>query len=322
MASFQDYKNILTRRPAPKTVDPQSTLLEQSNDLGNSDDLEDSDLPQTGHVPELIDLTEEPRPGGEHPVLTITSHFNRPRERIHDRHSEIALHVVRKLNKDGDTISVHLAVYSPHIQQALRSELTDYDFLNLAADPIIIPKPFAPLFHRKKQLREYTNNLAEGSEERTHMDVLMGQFYNEYMKKAETIFANEVQAGKKVRFEYLWTLFPGEAEVLVEHPHYQEVQRVVHCQQFDGETPSCTIHTWRWGYNAGKFGPCKEAINIADFSGTKHVSRLPCYPLEFMADKEREELRSRLINRGRKWKELIGPRHQEYNGAKDCQKMY
>ena len=248
MALLDEYKQALSSAIVPITnncvVDPQ-----RSNDhirraeSPAPDPDEEQDI--AGSKADLIDLTAKERPGGEHPMIVQTSQFKKPRTTDVGRFDEYALRFLRKLNKDGDDMGTDLVIDSPLIQKALRSIMSSYAFLNLAADPIVIPKPFAPLFHYRKELLEYTSSAERTDIEKEHMRVLMNAFFEPCMADTQRIFTEEVPKGR-VRFEYLWTLFRAEDDVIIHNEHFREIHRVMHCEERltdDGEV--FTIYTWR-----------------------------------------------------------------------------
>lgn len=260
----------------------------------------------------LIDLTQKERSGGES-VITQTSHFKRPR--IHDdRFSSYALQVLRRLNQHGQSLRTELVVHSPHLQKALREILSSYAFYNLAADPIVIAKPYAPIFHYRKELMAYAEAKERSDEERAHLKVLDEEFYKPYLGEVERIFTEEIPKGR-VRFEYLWTLFRAEDDIVHHTEHFREVHRVMHCEEVvRGDDEYFHLYTWRWGYNAGKFGPCSETIVIPKFSSTREISQLLCFPIKLLAGSEQDAIYGQLIERGRKWMKLMKSAFRSYDG--------
>jgi hypothetical protein len=285
---------------------PQNALEDQTGVTNSSDSI------SPGSRADLIDLTERQKVGGE-PTITQTGPWKRPRTDV-GRYSEYALRVLRKLNKDGDPIRTELIISSPHIQKALRDIMSTYAFYNLEADPIVICKPYAPLFHYRKELKIYADDDKRSNEERVHMHALMEQFYGPYLGETERIFAEEIPKGR-VRFEYLWTLFRAEDDILHHTEHFRELHRVMHCEhRTTGDGEIFCIYTWRWGYNAGKFGPCSETIIMPKFSSTREIDQLLCFPVKLLEQEEQNLIFNTLIQRGKKWKELIKPSHQTYDG--------
>ena len=263
---------------------------------------------------DLIEITEKQRPGGEQPIVTVTDAFSRAREDT-GRFSEYAVCLIQKLDKDGVKISTELAIRSPIIQRALRSILSGYAFLNLVADPIVIVKPYDALFHYREEIREYTKSANRTDEERRHMEVLVDRFFRLYLQPIEKIYMEEVPKGK-ISFDMLWTLYKAEDNVLVQDQHFQEIHRVVHCEEKKDKDNERVFHlyTWRWGYNAGEFGPTPETIMIPAFASTRQIEQINCFPLNMLDENKRKQLCQQSIARGHAWKTLIHPTHRIYNG--------
>ena len=260
---------------------------------------------------QLIDLAAKVQPGGE--VKTFaTGHFKRSQANI-GRFAEYAVRVLRTVNKDGDQIRTELLVGSPHIQKALREILPSYAYLNLAADPIVIAKPYDSIFHYREELQAYATSKDRSDDEKAHMGILVEDFMSDYLGETLRTFTEEVPKGR-VQFQYLWTLFQGEDEIIHHSECFRELHRVVDCEYATmGDTRVFHIYTWRWGYNAGKFGPCSETITIPSFTSTRQIQQLDCFPLRLLDLKDQKELYQDLIERGRKWKELIRPAHRSYS---------
>ena len=266
-----------------------------------------------GSKPDLIDLTAKERSGGEHPSIVQTSQFKKPRATELGRFDEYALRFVRLLNKHGDSKGAELVIASPHIQAALRSIVSSYAFLNLAADPIVIPKPFAAIFHYRKELEEYTKSDTRSNIEKKHMEVLMDDFLKPYLGDSLKIFNEEVPKGR-ISFGHLWTLYCAGDDVIVQNEHFREMHRVMHCEESFTDGKSFTIYTWRWGYSAGKFGPCAETLVIPEFTLTRSIKQLSCFPVKLLHPDEKKELVRSLIDRGMRWRRLISPTQMQYSG--------
>ena len=316
MDLLDEYRQALSNPMTPITGNhlaiPQNPE-EQMHRVESPTPSPDTEPSIAGSKPDLIDLTAKERSGGEHPSIVQTSQFKRPRATDVSRFDEYALRFVRLLNKDGDSKGTELVIASPHIQAALRSIASSYAFLNLAADPIVIPKPFAALFHYRKELEEYTKSDTRSDIERKHMEVLMDDFLKPYLGDTLRIFNDEVPKGK-IRFGHLWTLFCAGDDVIVQTEHFQEMHRVMHCEERVTDVKLFTMYTWRWGYNAGKFGPCAETLVIPEFTLTRSIKQLSCFPVKLLHPEEKEQLVRSLIDRGMRWRRLISPTQMQYSG--------
>ena len=66
--------------------------------------------------------------------------------------------------------------------------------------------------------------------------------------------------------------------------------------------------------NSGRaFGRARSRIIIAPFAGTIKINSLDAYPIRFHTNEQ--ELREKLITRGRKWASLAGIHHVMYSGT-------
>lgn len=318
--NMSTLSDLYDRAIANQAIDDSSTTeantaTPSSSNPGDTEDIIES----KGALLDLIDLTVRDRPGAENPSIAPTSHFKRPRAQF-DLYSEYALRVMRKVDKDGNDAGkkeISLEISSPVIQGVIRRVMASYAFLNLGADPIVIPHPFAPMFHYRKELKDVASS-SKSEIERLHMQFLMDKFMRPYLSETERIFDDEVPTGK-VRFEYLWTLFRAEDEVIKHTNHYREAHRVMHYEVLAADGSECFyLYTWRWGYNAGKFGPCSETIMIPKFSSTRRIEQLPCFPIKYLGTAERIQMCKDLVERGKTWRELIKPSHRMYTGKIVC----
>jgi len=263
-----------------------------------------------GTDPSIVDLTATAGSGREEPAVVLTSTYKRPRT-DNGQWKEKALRVIRRIDKEGNDAGVKLEISSPSIQKALIKELSNYTFLNLQAKPIVIAKPFAPLFHCQDALLEYAKAPERTPEEVEHLNLLTKTFYDAYMRKPMEHYKQGITNGMVI-FSHLWMLFPDGDDILVQTPQYGEIRRVVECvEELDG---GFMIYTWRWGYNAGKFGPCLETLKIPAYTGGRAIDQLPYYPLKMLTKLDQDAIRQKMISRGHRWRHMIQPSYKEYKG--------
>jgi hypothetical protein len=72
------------------------------------------------------------------------------------------------------------------------------------------------------------------------------------------------------------------------------------------------VHCWNLRYEAGFVTPMQSKAKIPRFDGEKEITSLPAYPTNFHPDDA--ALRSRLIERGKKYWNLCEPSYQEHTG--------
>jgi hypothetical protein len=261
---------------------------------------------------ELIDITEKEKKYGEQPVITITSPFHTAKE-DRGRYSDFAMLIRRKIDKEGDSVSTEVEIRSPIIRKALQGILATYAFLNLAATPIVIAKPYSALFHHREDIRNYAISPERSPEEKRHLAVLT-DFLAKYIGPAEKMY-QQMNLKGMIRFDLLWTLFRAEDDVISQAEHFKEVYRVVHCEQKTKEDETFfLIQVWRWGYSAGKFGPVQETLMIPEFSSTRRITQLPIFPFRCLSEDNQRAIYSEVVERGRQWRNLIHASYRQYNG--------
>jgi hypothetical protein len=81
------------------------------------------------------------------------------------------------------------------------------------------------------------------------------------------------------------------------------------CQGLPCFWATCKYVDW----DGAKFGTQKMQLSIGQYSGTRPISSLRVYPLEY--HHEADILRKRLIARGAKAEELAGPNYRAYQGV-------
>jgi hypothetical protein len=298
-----------------KTDSASSPTEDDLNSIGSAQhESEDGDNFKTTMI-ELVDITEKDKGYGDQPSVYLTSKLHQAKEN-RGKYDGFALLLRRKVDKEGDAISTALEVQSPIIRHALQVVLSSNAYLNLAASPIIIKKPYDALFHYRKELREYASAAVRTKEEKEHLSVLI-EFMKLNLDAIERLYEQMVPKGM-VTFDLLWTLFRSEDDLLLQTENYQECYRTIYSEtRFINEQKFLEIEAWRWGYNGSKFGPSIEKLLIPAFSASRRITQLPVFPLNSIVipDQEKQsQLRSRLIERGRKWRGLVGICHREYNG--------
>jgi hypothetical protein len=302
---------------SPYNIYQQVPLVKPASDAtvvpGDPASADDSPPPQPGLECRIVDLTATARPGGEHALIVPTIAWKRPRTDT-GRYKDKALRVMRHIDGKGNEIKTELEVGSPYLQKAIRETMANYTLLNLEADPIVIEKPYAPLFHCHNALIAYAQCPERTEIQKQHLELLTKDFHDNYLRESARQYEADIENGK-VRFSNLWMLFEAGDDILVTNPQYQEVHRVMDCfEETVKEEAVFTIYTWRWGYNASKFGPCSETLIIPKYAQTRSIVQLPYYPLKALKEAQREIIQRDLIARGRKWRHLIEPSYKSYKG--------
>jgi hypothetical protein len=256
---------------------------------------------------DLIDIIETEGRWGDRSTITLTADVHKAKGEK-QRYQEYAIILRRHRDPDNVPRSTRLEIRSPIIRAALQEVLGDYSTINMDSDPITLDKPYAPLFHYRKELREYA----------AHMDILI-QFMKKYLYEIERTY-ERLLPSELTTYNLLWTLFRPEDVVIARRDHFAEAYVVDSCSVTDvgkdGETVMVLNLVGRhWDYNGARFGPVTTPIIIGHFLGTKKIRDLDVYPIAYHEDADGGDLREKLITRGMKWRTILDVTHREYDGT-------
>jgi hypothetical protein len=295
--------------------------------------LGDVEAPQEEPIQLKVDLIDirEKEQWGDSPLITLTPSRHQAKANIFAKYEDYALVLRRRMNANGEKTTTNLEIRSPQIQKAFRTILGDYPSINFDSTLIIIPKPYAPLFHYRKELRAYTADLSRTEEEKEHLDVLM-KFMEKNLSQTEREWSYS-QPYEMISYPLLWTLFRPEQVIIAQGDHFDECY-VVDSFEYIYEvrpgteidlTPYFKIHARRWDYNGTRFGMSEEKLKIREFSTLVKIDTLLVYPIEFHKKEDLGSLKQRLIARGRKWRTILEKSHRKYHGEiglKVCTKPF
>jgi hypothetical protein len=267
---------------------------------------------------ELVDIREKEQ-WGDTPLITLTPSRHQARSST-GKYEDYILVLRRRINIMGDRTTTDLEIRSPHILKAFRVILGDYPSINTDSTLVVIPKPYAPLFHFRKELRGYASDDSRTVVEKEHLDVLM-KFMKKNLSQTERDARNS-EPFQMVSYPLLWTLFRPEEVVIAQGDHFDECYMVdsfeyveeVRPGTDDNLTPYFQIHVKRWNYNGTRFGMSEEKLKIREFLTPVKIDTLMVYPIRFHKKEDTTSLTERLIARGRKWRSIVDKTHKYYNG--------
>lgn len=276
---------------------------------GNQDGSEEQ---SDALIVELVDVTETETRWGD--ISTSVRTADRQKGRDLDRFANYAVVLRRRMNHQEEPKSTHLEIRSPIIRAALKIICADNPYTNINSDPIIISKPYVPLFHYRQEIRDYANDKVRTEQEKKHMQILLS-FMDKHLGKTVEEYDRLLPAGM-VSFGILWTLFRPEAIVVAQRDHYIQcfVTESFDVTMVDGN-PALYVIVRSWDYNGSRFGPLKTSRIIRHFNGLQKISALEIYPIEFHKEPDGSDLREKLIARGQKWRQLVDVSHRMYNGT-------
>ena len=158
----------------------------------------------------------------------------------------------------------------------------------------------------------------------SHVNFLTTYLSTTYAQDIETL--SSLLTSQEISFKYVWALFRPRRIVFFNCPvtNQPRAGRVVGTEfqesafglSRSGNNGAWDVILESVGWNAtgsGKgFGLSEVRVSIWGFEGTVRISSLACFPIEYHVGEE--ELRKKLILRGRKWRDLAGVHHRYYEG--------
>lgn len=309
VALYNEARRLTRPRPSQGTSTPRETEPEKQTD---SETETGFDAEPGAKRTELADVTERERQYGDQPLITLTSSYLKAKDNL-GKFDDYALVLRRLVDKDGDAKTTTLEIRSPILRDALKQALADYTSLTLQTCPILIQKPYNPLFHYRHEIRQYAKAPERTAEEKPHLDLLL-TFMQANLAATERLYDQLVPNGL-ITFELLWALFRVEDVIIHQTDYYRQAYRVLSCDKITRDNDTVfEIKAWRWGYNGTRFGPSPETVIIPHFPGQRRIRDLDVYPLQILPDEECQLLQSEFTKRGRKWKSLVDVSLGEYDG--------
>jgi len=262
--SYQEYIELCD-------VKDRSVEKKDKPIAGSDGGDEDTETPKV----EPVDITQKKDKyrHRQHAMLTGARYQAR---HFGDEFEEYAI-VHRRSIDTEENITITLEVRSTIIRKALQLVLGDYPQFNLRSNPIVMKKPYVPLFHYRKEIREYTDRKDLSEKEKMHMLVLI-KFMDRNFQDEEEEYNRLVPFGV-ISYDLLWTLLhPGQI-VIKESDKLSECFKVVSFDCVGGDSPMLSILATSWNYDGAKFGHADEYLSMDSFSRTRKIDSLEVWPL-------------------------------------------
>ena len=171
--------------------------------------------------------------------------------------------------------------------------------------------------HRANQIGLETENAIQGE---TGHFIALKSFMDINLKDTRFEYRRLVKKQRMVSFEILWTLFKPRSRVIEQNDYY--VQAYLVESSFLTEQNGVGIQVVdcvSWDYDGICYGPKTKRFYIDSFPGTKRVSALPLYPIQFH-DKFKHHsdysLSRMLVDRGKDWRQLLKNAYCRYQSSK------
>ena len=220
-----------------------------------------------------------------------------------------------------------LEIVSRDLWSLLKTILSHYPYHIFQGDPVTITSPYEGLILNWDKLEKAANeSSSEEKDDQARKDLKLlletissgsgDQKLDKYFK-----IRDSHREQKLVTFESLWTLFAPGTLVYGKPFLGQDQVFIVHDNispwpNNGRKTSTWTLKCWTYDWNGKTFKRMALRLDIESFEGTRPISSLPFYPLDY--HQELEVLKKRLFERGAKYKRFCtakeGSRMFDYRG--------
>ncbi|KAJ2992830.1 hypothetical protein NUW58_g2038 [Xylaria curta] len=204
-----------------------------------------------------------------------------------------------------------IVIQSPLLKSVLHHVLKDYPGVTTTLSRLIFSAPFKPFVHRRQQLLAALND-EHDDETKNHMRLLHDVLHRELK---DVIAATEDYAKNKVvTYEHIWTLFQPGCIVYASRFGRSVAVRLVDGQFINHQRmgPCFQLKCDRVDWDGSRFGYDVSPHFITPFEGTTPIVELECFPLSYHPEKE--GIKEKLIDRGRRFEMLAGYHYKAYRG--------
>ena len=225
--------------------------------------------------------------------------------------SAMLLKATIKQNGHGDPVDVHvgLEIQSARLRKLFQLHARHYTELYLMANPIVVEFPFRCLFFLRHKFQELIAEAETPDDTREELKILIGFIEdNPWIRQHIEYFDKVVQKRNQVTFKMLWLIFPPGTLVVVADSEEERstggsgylVESIV-ADSSDGDI--WVLNLLQGYHSGGSFSIRRTRRTIHHFYGRKKISfpDLKVVPLPLIPKAEREELRQRLIERGKRY---------------------
>ena len=237
------------------------------------------------------------------------------------RFDSVVMQIYKRVDKDKTYNNVPtyrtslIKTQSPIIIDYLRSILEGSDVV-FGQKHVEISSPFQPLYFAWSTIESAFNTAQQDSDQKEyrHLEVLwkfMGEELRETFERVRTL-----RSEGRIPYDLLWTLFPQGSFVISTANGYQQVYRVLSCGR-DTIGHRDSDNTWIircefTQFDGYEYGYSEMTFPMPHFYDTKPITSLPIYPWDYV--RGTEELRQRLIERGRAVLDFQGRDFKFYDG--------
>lgn len=203
-----------------------------------------------------------------------------------------------------------IVVQSPLLKQVLGSVLKDYPGITTTLDRLTFRAPFHPFVHRWKNLLEALGS-EQDSESKSHLELLHRVLEAELrddLKARDDFILNGV-----ITYSTIWMIFEPGTFIFAVKDGQDCAAKLINGNSQQTQygyryVAGCQVVDW----DGEKFGLGDVDFHVWEFEGTREITKLSAYPLEYHPNLVK--VKEALIRRGKEFEELSGYHYKNYDG--------
>lgn len=202
-----------------------------------------------------------------------------------------------------------IIVQSPLLKPLLEEVFEGFEGITAGLKKVVFTKPFAPFFYRWARFKKAIESV-EDDATRQHAKLLYDVLSDE-LDETITEYQDLLSHGV-ITYRYLWTLFkPGDLLLC----QFKGQEMMMKLQSSEYESGGFCLYSKYVDWNGYHFGYASSNFIISPFEGTRPITDLDAYPVQF--NSEAGAIESRLATRGKKFVALQGYHYKMYRGFAD-----
>ena len=204
-----------------------------------------------------------------------------------------------------------IVVQSPLLKQVLGTVLKNYPGITTTLDRLTFKAPFQPFVHRWKSLLEALES-EQNAEAKAHLELfhrILEAELRDDLKARDDFIVNGV-----ITYDTAWMIFEPGTVVFTVRDGQNIAAKLVNGNYQQTRCGNCySLSCQNVDWDGENFGLGSATFNVWEWEGTKKITKLSAYPLEYHSHLER--VKEDLISRGKAFEDLSGYHYKNYQGV-------
>ena len=184
-----------------------------------------------------------------------------------------------------------------------------YEGITPSLKSLVLKAPFRPFFYRWEYFKELFVQIDEEfSPASGYVSLLYDLLHPEIQPQIDEV--KDLIDNRVITYKLLWALFRPNQQLYSDSDSHNGM--CVHKNFEYNDDGSFDVKAMFVDWDGTQFGYRSTTVSIQEFDGTKPITKLGIYPFEL--HQSPEETRRKLLERGKRFRELCTVQHQSYTG--------